>query len=89
LNTFDAAAATCPRTPADPNITSLLILAEVRYYSSLCLKIFGGEHGSNSKKLGGFNDRTFNTEVTKGKPKQLVKEIKKQVIWLKKARDII
>lgn len=52
---------------------------EVRYYNPFCLKIFGGEHSSNSKKLGGFNDRTFNTEVTKGKPKQLVKEIKKQM----------
>lgn len=52
---------------------------DVRYYNPFCIKIFGGEQGSNSKKLGGFNDRTFNTEVTKGRPRKYVKEIKKQM----------
>jgi len=52
---------------------------EVRYYNPFCIKIFGGEQAYQSKKLGGFNDRTFNTEVTKGKPKRLVKELKNQM----------
>lgn len=52
---------------------------DVRYYNPFGIKIFGGEQLSEGKRLGGFDDRTFNAEVTKGKPKRLVKEIKKQM----------
>jgi len=52
---------------------------DVRYYNPFGIKLFGGEESSYSKKLGGFNDRTFNTDVIKGRPRRLVKEIKKQM----------
>jgi bifunctional DNA primase/polymerase-like protein len=52
---------------------------DVRYYNPFGIKIFGGEQPSEGKKLGGFDDRTFSAEVTKGKPRKLVKEIKKQM----------
>jgi hypothetical protein len=51
----------------------------IRYYNPYCLKIFASEKAPDSKELGGFNDRTFRSEVKKGKPKFLVKEIKKQM----------
>jgi hypothetical protein len=52
---------------------------DVRYYNPFGIKLFGGEESSYTKKLGGFNDRTFNTDVIKGRPRRLVKEIKKQM----------
>jgi hypothetical protein len=52
---------------------------DIRYYNPYCFKIFASEVAPDSKELGGFNDRTFRSEVKKGKPKFLVKEIKKQM----------
>ena len=51
----------------------------IRYYNPYCFKIFASEESPDSKELGGFNDRTLRSEVKKGKPKFLVKEIKKQM----------
>jgi hypothetical protein len=51
----------------------------IRLYNPYCMKFFASEKGPDSKELGGFNDRTFRSEVKKGKPKFLVKEIKKQM----------
>ncbi|MGC1131366.1 MAG: hypothetical protein WA941_00980 [Nitrososphaeraceae archaeon] len=51
----------------------------IRYYNPYCFKIFASEETPDSKELGGFNDRTFRSEVRKGKPKFLVKETKKQM----------
>jgi hypothetical protein len=52
---------------------------DIKFYNPYCIKIFGSEKGSDSKELGGFNDRTFRAEVKKGNPKLLVKQIKKQM----------
>jgi hypothetical protein len=51
----------------------------IRYYNPYCFKIFASEDAPDSRELGGFNDRTFRSEVKKGKPRYLVKEIKKQM----------
>lgn len=52
---------------------------DIRFYNPYCIKFFASEKGSESKELGGFNDRTFRSEVRKGKPRLLIKEIKKQM----------
>ena len=49
------------------------------YYNPYCMKFFASEKGPDSKELGGFNDRLFRAEAKKGKPKRLIKEIKKQM----------
>lgn len=51
----------------------------IRLYNPYCIKFFASERGPDSKELGGFNDRTFRSEVRKGRPRYLVKEIKKQM----------
>lgn len=51
----------------------------LRFYNPYCIKIFGSEKGPDSKELGGFNDRVFRSEVRMGRPKLLIKEIKKQM----------
>jgi hypothetical protein len=52
---------------------------DIRFYNPYCVKIFGSKKSSDSKELGGFNDRTFRLEVKKGKAKLQIKEIKS--IW--------
>jgi hypothetical protein len=51
----------------------------IQYYNPFGLKIFASEQPLEQKRLGGLNDRIFNVEVTKGKPRFLVKEIKNQM----------
>lgn len=49
------------------------------YYNPYCIKFFASEKGLDTKSLGGFNDRLFGSEVKKGNPKHLIKEIKNQM----------
>ncbi|MGH9982639.1 MAG: hypothetical protein ACRD8W_01635 [Nitrososphaeraceae archaeon] len=46
-----------------------------RLYEIFGLKIFGTEVASDDKMLGGFNDRNFRIESTKGKPEFRVKKV--------------
>jgi hypothetical protein len=46
-----------------------------RLYEIFGLKIFGTEVASDDKLLGGFNDRNFRIESTKGKPEFRVKKV--------------
>jgi hypothetical protein len=46
-----------------------------RLYEVFGLKIFGTEVASDDKMLGGFNDRNFRIENTKGKPEFRVKKV--------------
>lgn len=52
---------------------------DIRFYNPYCIKIFGSKKSSDSKELGGFNDRTFRSEVKKGKATLQIKEIKKHM----------
>ena len=49
------------------------------YYNPFCIKFFASEKGPDTKALGGFSDRLFRSKVNKGKPRRLIKEIKKQM----------
>lgn len=49
------------------------------YYIPYCMKFFASEKGLDDKELGGFNDRTFRSDVKKGKPRFLIKQIKRQM----------
>lgn len=51
----------------------------IRFYNPFGIKFFAGEKAPDSKQLGGFNDRTFRSEAKKGRPKLLIKTIKKQM----------
>jgi hypothetical protein len=46
-----------------------------RWYHPYCFKVFASEKASDSKNLGGFNDRTFRMKSLKGRPKILAKNI--------------
>ena len=46
-----------------------------RLYEIFGFKIFGTEIASDDKSLGGFNDRNFRIENTKGKPLFRVKKV--------------
>lgn len=49
------------------------------YYNPYCIKFFASEKGPDTKSLGGFNDRLFGSEVKRGNPRRLIKEIKNQM----------
>jgi hypothetical protein len=51
----------------------------LKTYPPFGCKIFAGENPPDSKVLGGFNDRAFREEVKKGKPRFMIKRIKKQM----------
>ena len=51
----------------------------IRFYNPYCIKFFASEKSPDPKELSGFNDRIFRSEVKKGKPRFLIKEIKKQM----------
>lgn len=52
---------------------------DIKFYNPYCIKFFASEKATDTKELGGFNDRTLISEVRKGRPKFLIKEIKKQM----------
>jgi hypothetical protein len=52
---------------------------KLNLYNPFCMKWFACESPPDAKEFGGFNDRTFVSEVKKAKPKFLIKNIKKQM----------